>query len=203
MLTAHRTTLDEFMALPEDERTFEFVRGELIEMPPPKISHGLMEHALSAAIDRYLYGRALALGWSEDRGNAALGLLVGRVAVGDAGVRLNLPHDQDQIRGLDIAYFSAEQMSRLASVLAEEYATEMPVLAAEIISESETAAYIEEKVADYIAGGARLIWLVFPRTRTVKAITPDGVSRTMSEGDRLDGGDVLPGFSLQISSLFS
>jgi Uma2 family endonuclease len=203
MVTAHRTTLDEFLGLPDDGLRHELVRGEIISMPPPKVGHGLMEHDLAAAIDRYLYRRALALGWPEDGGNEAFGRLVGRIAQGDAGVRLHLPDDHVQIRGLDLGYFSPEQVARLSETFVDNYAPEMPVLVAEIISPSESAAYIEEKVQDCITGGAQLVWLVFPRTRTVRVVTPDGIARTLTHDDRLDGGEILPGFSLKLSTLFS
>jgi Uma2 family endonuclease len=201
--TAQRTTLDEFMALPEDGYRHELVRGEITCMPPPKGGHGRLELKLGAAIYNYLEERAAALGWREERATDSPDLLVGSARVGEVGVRFQLREGEPQVRGLDIAYFSPDQVTRFFDALENDYAPEMPVLVAEIISPSESAAYIEEKVRDCIVGGAKLIWLVFPRTRTVRIVTPDGISRTIGNGGTLDGGELLPGFSLKLSSLFS
>jgi hypothetical protein len=63
MTTTRRMTYADLMALPDDGRLHELVRGEIRSMPPAKGPHGGIEFALAGAIDRYLYGRALALGW--------------------------------------------------------------------------------------------------------------------------------------------
>jgi Uma2 family endonuclease len=203
MVITHRTTLEEFMALPSDEFRHELVRGVIVSMPPPKGEHGFIELAVASAIDRYLIDRASGLGWHETNGRQQQARLVGRVAVGEVGVRLRLPDDNAQVRGLDVAYFTPEQVARLGEILITDYAPEMPALAAEIISPSETAEYVDEKVTDYIAGGARLIWLVYPRTRRVKVVTPDGTVRTVAIDGVLDGGDILQGFTLKVIDLFS
>jgi len=71
-----------------------------------------------------------------------------------------------------------------------------------VISPSERAADIQEKVADYLGGGAQLVWLLYPRTRTAHVYSPDGAARVLGPPETLDGGDVLPGFSVPIVSLF-
>ncbi|HVA88324.1 MAG TPA: hypothetical protein VNL71_00635 [Chloroflexota bacterium] len=55
---------------------------------------------------------------------------------------------------------------------------------------------------DFLTGGARLVWLLFPRTRTVQIYQSDHSTRMVSGEARLDGGDVPPGFSAALSSLF-
>src|SRR5437879_3665902 len=105
MVTAHRTTFDEFMALPDDGNRHELVRGEIVVMPPPNGEHGFIEAALIGAICRFPYGRATALGWQDHDGRAARASLVGAAAGGEVGVRLSIPGDRDQVRGLDVAYF--------------------------------------------------------------------------------------------------
>jgi Uma2 family endonuclease len=203
MVTAHRTTFEEFMALPDDGNRHELVRGEMVHMPPPKGEHGRIELALGGAIDRYLIARAHDLGWREKDGRNERDRLVGWPATGEVGVLLRLPDDHDQLRGLDVAYFTPEQVGRLGETLVNEYAPEMPALAAEIISPSESAEYVDEKVTDYLAGGARLIWLVYPRTKTVTVISPNGMGRRIGTDGVLDGEDILPGFTLPIASLFA
>lgn len=170
--TTRRMTYDDLMATPEDEYLYELVRGEVIRVPPPKGRHGRFESRLVAVLDRYLYARAVALDWDERQGSDARDLLVGSVDSGEAGIRFSLPDDPDQVRGLDVAYLSPEQVARHNARGSDDYIPEVPALVAEVIGSSETATYIDEKVRDYLIGGARLVWLLFPKARTVQVFRP-------------------------------
>jgi Uma2 family endonuclease len=55
---------------------------------------------------------------------------------------------------------------------------------------------------DYRACGTSLIWVVDPVRRTVTIIACDAPPRWVGEGDRLDGGAVLQGFSCGVADLF-
>jgi Uma2 family endonuclease len=203
MTTVQRMTFNDLMAQPDDDYLNELVRGEILRMPPPKEDHGCVEAALVEAIGRYLDDRALALGWEKSQGRAARNRLVGRLLSGDVGVRFSLPDDPDQLRGLDVCYLSAEQVARLGAVPTAEYLVEMPALVAEVISPSETASYINEKVNDLLRGGAQMVWLFYPKTRTVMVLRPDGSARMIPAGGLLDGNDVLPGFAVELASIFA
>lgn len=203
MTTAQRMTFEDLMTVPDDGYLYELVRGEIIRMPPPKTRHGYVEMALAEAIGRYLYDRAVVLGWEESRGRAARNRLVGRLTGGEAGVRFTLPDDPDQTRGLDLGYLSPEQVARLESIPEDQYIDEVPALVAEIISLSETASYIDEKVSDYLTGGARLVWLLYPKTRTATLFRADGTSNRIVQGGVLDGEDVLPGFMVPLADVFA
>jgi len=61
---------------------------------------------------------------------------------------------------------------------------------------------IEEKVGDYLASGVRLVWLVDPRARRASVRYPDRPPRPLTDRDALDGEDVVPGFALDLASLF-
>jgi Uma2 family endonuclease len=77
-----------------------------------------------------------------------------------------------------------------------------PDLAVEIISPSNTAREMERKRREYFAGGARLVWQVYPATRRVRVYTdPDAVTE-LGEDETLDGSPVLPGFSLSVRRWF-
>jgi Uma2 family endonuclease len=202
MTTLQRMTFDDLMAQPDDGYLHELVRGEILRMPPPKTKHGYVEAALVEAIGRHLNDRAISLGWEKRQGRAARDRLVGRLLSGEAGLRFSLPDDPDQVRGVDVGYLDPEQVARLAAVPEDQYIPEVPALVAEVISPSETASYVHEKVSDYLAGGARLVWLLYPKTRTVMVYHPDGTARTLPAGGVLDGGAVLPGFAEDLSNIF-
>ncbi len=202
MTTARRMTFEDLMQQPDDGCRHELVRGEIRRVPPPKGEHAFVEAALVGAIGRYLYGRAVALGWREDHSRGARARLVGLLGSGEGGMRLRLPDDPEQTRGADVLYLTPDEVARYGGILRDEYLPAVPALVAEVISPSERAADIQEKVADYMSGGAQLVWLLYPRTRTAHVYSPDGAARVLGPHETLDGGDVLPGFSVPIVSLF-
>lgn len=78
-----------------------------------------------------------------------------------------------------------------------------PNLAAEVISEGNTRGEIARMLKEYFLAGVELAWVIDPYKRTAAVYTaPDRVT-TLTEADVLDGGAVLPGFSLALKGLFA
>jgi Uma2 family endonuclease len=77
-----------------------------------------------------------------------------------------------------------------------------PDIAVEVVSPSDRMADVNAKVDEYIRSGTALVWVVEPRRRTVTVYRPDLSVQLLVEDDVLDGGDVLPGFNLPVSSIF-
>lgn len=78
-----------------------------------------------------------------------------------------------------------------------------PDLAVEILSESNTRKEMEQKLLEYFEAGVRLVWYIDPVARTVQVYTSPRRSRILREADTLDGGKVLPGFSVGLKGLFA
>lgn len=78
-----------------------------------------------------------------------------------------------------------------------------PDLVVEILSESNTNAEMQRKRAEYFSAGVKLIWEIDPETRTVAVYGPDGSVEILGASQRLDGKDVLPGFTLDLNELFA
>ena len=76
-----------------------------------------------------------------------------------------------------------------------------PDLAVEVLSEGNTAAEMRRKVAEYLAAGARVVWLIDPRKRTARVYTSPTRWVTVDADQSLDGGDLLPGFSVRLGDL--
>jgi Uma2 family endonuclease len=57
------------------------------------------------------------------------------------------------------------------------------------------------KVANYLAAGT-LVWIVRPETKIVEVYAPGQPMRKVGVDGSLDGGDVLPGFSLPVRDIF-
>ena len=78
-----------------------------------------------------------------------------------------------------------------------------PGLAVEVISSTNTVAEMQRKRAECFAGGTRLMWVVYPTNRTIEVFTPgDGSPKLLTAADTLDGGEVLPGFSVVVGHIF-
>ena len=123
-----------------------------------------------------------------------LGSLMGS----DTGILLE--RDPDTVREPDIAYISAERMPVGAEI--PGYSEIVPDLVVEVVSPNDTRQEVEDKVRMWLSYGARLVWTLHPSTRTVDVHTGGGANFTLAEDDILDGGDVLPGFTWNVSDIF-
>lgn len=79
----------------------------------------------------------------------------------------------------------------------------VPDLAVEVLSEGNTDQEMQEKRRDFFTHGCRLMWFVDHRTATVDVYTALDRSFVLREGQTLEGGEVLPGFSLRLADLFA
>jgi Uma2 family endonuclease len=80
-----------------------------------------------------------------------------------------------------------------------------PDLAVEVLSESNTAEEMSRKLKDYFASGCSLVWFVDPELRTVEVFESkeSKSSKTFRVGDTLDGGQVVPGFTVSVAAVFA
>jgi Uma2 family endonuclease len=79
----------------------------------------------------------------------------------------------------------------------------VPDLVVEVLSAGNTLKELRRKLDDYFRAGVRLVWYVDPKKRTVRVYTAPDQSVLLREDQTLDGGDVLPGFSLSIRAWFA
>lgn len=77
-----------------------------------------------------------------------------------------------------------------------------PELAVEIISPSESAEDVDEKVELYLAAGSKTVWVVWPNTRHVLIHYANGEVRKAGLGGFLDAPEVLPGAKIPVDSIF-
>ena len=175
-------TADELMRLPRDGQRHELVRGELRSMPPAGFEHGDVTNIIGSSLGPYARERGL-----------------GRAVTGDVGFRLTT--NPDTVRAPDVAFVRHERI--LAAGRVTGYWQGAPDLVVEVISPNDLYWEVEEKVAEGLAHGARLVLVVNPRRRTVAVHRPNGPVRILGEDDVLDGEDVVPGWALPVSELFA
>lgn len=105
------------------------------------------------------------------------------------------------IRIPDVAFASWQELPE--DIAAEAVPNLVPDLAVEVLSQGNTKQEMERKLDDYFSAGVRLVWLIEPRKKTVKVFTAKDTSSLIDETGALNGGDVLPGFSLDLKTLFA
>jgi Uma2 family endonuclease len=172
----------DFVSQPENEnRWFELVRGEVIELPPPFKPHGFVSINLGRILGNYAFRRGK-------------GYLTGN----DSGVILE--RDPDTVRGPDVAYYEdADSFDELHP----KYGEVPPLLAVEVLSPNDRADRVNRKITDYLANGVVLVWVIDPGDRTVTVYRPDRGPRTLHQTEYLTGEDVLPKFRCRVSDLFA
>ena len=152
--------------------------GELVIMPPTMMRGGFQEARLIAFVTMWAlshFGEASA-----------------------SRVTFHIPGLGG--RGPDASWVSPE---RLAALDAEQYRTGQvcPDFVAEIRSPSNTLPYLQRKLDEYIAAGARLGWLIDPPRRRVIIYRPGREPETLDNPAILYGEDVMPGFEFRVAEL--
>ncbi len=79
----------------------------------------------------------------------------------------------------------------------------VPDVVVEVMSPSNTRREMERKLDEYLTAGVRLIWYVYPEEHVVYVYAGSTTAHRLTATDTLDGGDVLPGFTLRLAELFA
>ena len=116
------------------------------------------------------------------------------------GTHFIVLREPDVILMPDVAFVRSDRLP--PEELREGFMPLAPDLAVEVLSPSNRTGEMAEQVELYLRGGARLVWVVQPRRRVVTVHAPGREAITLHEGDTLDGGEVLPGFTLPVADIF-
>ena len=174
-------TAEDLLRLPYDGLRHELVRGELRTMPPGGWGHG--KH--TSRVD-----------WSLGPYVATHGL--GEVATNETGFLLTT--NPDTVRAPDVAFVRRERLDQADPE--RDYYPGPPDLAVEVISPNDLYADVDEKVAEWLEHGTRMVLVVNPRRKSVAVHRPGRDVRMLGVEDTLDGEDVVPGWSLAVRDLF-
>lgn len=161
-------------------RLCELVDGVLVEK-----GMGFRESFLSMALSAILWG------FVKPRN---LGLVTGA----DGMVRLA----SGLVRIPDVAFISWNRLPD-RRVPTEPIPGLAPDLVVEVLSESNTEAEMARKRREYFAAGVQLAWFVDPVARRVDVYTAVDQSTLLHAEHTLEGGAVLPGFTLPLQELFN
>lgn len=175
-------TAEELLRLPRGRGArHELIRGELKPMAPSGEEHGIVAMEVATLVSNHV--RAHNLGY---------------VLAAETG--FFIAHNPDTVRAPEMAFISEHRFPNTGP--STKYSEIAPDLLAEVVSPSDNAGEILEKVLEWLAFGMRLVWVVYPRTRTVTVYRSLKDPRVLTSDDELSGEEVLPGFSCKVADLF-
>ncbi len=168
---------DAFAALPENADTlYEFVGGEIVEAPSNPYSS-----AIASEISFYI-----------------------KLFVRESGIPAHVTGEQggyqvgEERYAPDVAYLAKAVQPELAR---SGYNPTPPQLAVEVISPTDREQFVTIKVVNYLTVGT-VVWVVRPDTKTVEVYVPGRAAQMLGVEDTLNGGEVLPGFTLAVEKIF-
>jgi len=174
-------TADDLLAMPEDGNRYELIRGELVSTPMSSYESSDIAAGIVTVLRTYAHTHRL-----------------GRVTGADGA--FILARDPYTVRIPDVSFVRIDRLPPPAQ--RRQFLELAPDLAVEVVSPSDSANAVQEKVREYLDYGVQLIWVVHPAQRTVTVYTADRNARVLYEDEALDGGDVLPGFTLTVAEIF-
>ena len=163
-----------------DLRLERNANGELIVMPPAAPDSGNRNAGITGQL------------WYWN-GQTGLGVVF------DSSAGFTFPNTA--IRGPDASWMTKERWDALPKVERERFAHICPDFVVELRSKTDDMSKLREKMAEYVAQGVRLGWLIDPRSGTVEIYRPGRPVEKLDKPATLSGEDVLPGFVLDLKGI--
>jgi len=178
MSTDTLLTLAQFDELPVKEGVlYELSEGGLVTMTEPMPRHNWVRDNIARIA-----------------GNFVEQLKLGRVFL-ETGYQLT----PDTVRIPDVSFVPADQMR---DIDLDKRFQGGPALAIEVVSPTDLAEGLTQEVKQYLAAGTKAVWVVYPKTREVQVFRANGETLVGSELATLEEPEVLPGFSLDLKTIF-
>ena len=183
MATQTLLTFEQYADLPDQEGIFlrELDEGVVIEMPQPSFLHGQIQGNVFALLKQGVQETGTDFVISQN-----------------AGFRLA----PNVVRAPDVC------LVRRASLQAMEVVKGgsrrgAPELAAEVVSESDTAIGMQRKVEQYLRAGATAVWILYADPRNLIVYRRSGEIQRLEPGQSFQEAELLPGFTIQVNAIFA
>ena len=179
--TTKSLTAEDLLRLNSQGVKGELIRGVLCETVSVGVEHSFIAGNMLAALHNHVRQRRL-----------------GRIGGTDGGVLLQ--RDPDTVREPDLFFVSAQRLP--LDIRVQGYLEVIPEMVVEIVSPSDTQQAVNDKTLMWLSHGVMMVVEVYPAERAVMVHRSGVPAVTLTGDDALEGGDVLPGFSLPLSEIF-
>lgn len=183
MIATDAVTLDDFLAEADTEPASEWVCGEVHQKPMPDNSHGALQLYVGMLLFQFLQGTKLGRARPEWR------CIFG-------------PRGRQRIYVPDVVYVSYERMPP-GDIRVNRFVRVAPDLIVEVLSPDQPTVRFTRKIYFCLRHGVRLIWVLDPREQSITVFAPGADDVVLRAGDTLDGGEVLPGFSVPVADIMA
>ncbi len=176
---------DQFYQLCRNNPDLKFERnthGELIIMPPTGGETGRRNSSLIT--DVTLWNRKTQLG-----------------QVFDSSTCFKLPNGAD--RSPDVSWIRQDRWDALTPEQKEKFPPICPDFVIELMSPSDTLKTVQAKMQEYIDNGLQLGWLLNRKDRQVEIYRPEQPVEILRSPISLSGEPILPGFILDLGSIWA
>ncbi len=182
MTTAKKLlTADDLLAMPDDGKKYELVRGELIEMPPPGFMHGVVVRRIGQRFGNFVDEHS-----------------PGFVVTSEVGIYSE--REPDTVIAPDCAVISLERIPKPFPIRGYIFGV-VPDLVVEVISPGYSMA-AEARAQMWLAAGVRLALVAYIAPQEIIAHSEDGLVRRFGINDTLTCEPVLPGFACRVAEIF-
>ncbi len=175
-------TAEQLLRMPDDGLRSELVQGALIRMSPTGFQHGRIIMNIATPLDQHVRTQHL-----------------GVVCAAETGFVLS--RNPDTVRAADVAFIAQAKLSAEKGI--ESYWPGAPTLAVEVVSPHDLYTEVDEMVTDWLDAGTSMVVIVNPRKRSVTVYRLLGEITLLRENDTLDGGDIVPGWTIPVSAIFA
>jgi Uma2 family endonuclease len=174
-------TADELLDRSSGLSRCELIRGELKMMSPAGGNHGDAAYELGFRIGQFV---------RENR--------LGKMYTAETGFVLE--RNPDTVRAPDVAFIAAD---RVKEAKTPKYIPIPPDLVVEVNSPNDRAGEVVQKAGWWLSHGVREVWVCDPPTETITLYPSQGTPRVWQSQEILNDSAVLPGFTLELASLFA
>jgi Uma2 family endonuclease len=119
----------------------------------------------------------------------------------DSNTGFTLPNKA--VRSPDGAFISKERWEKIPVEDRKKFAHICPDFVIELLSESDTVSAVRKKMKEWIDNGCRLAWMIVPVKKETWIYHKNGQVEIKPFSSALSGGNVLPGFTLDLQKIFT
>jgi len=174
-------TADELLRMPRDGIRRELIDGEIHITAPAGEEHGAIAGNLLAELGHYVRRHRL-----------------GQVYTAETGFKIRV--DPDTVLCPDAAFVRRERLDEVK--IGKGFRAGAPDLVVEVVSPGDSSNEVEAKVLKWLGAGCAMVIVASPFRRAASVYRSPTDVALLTEDDVIDGGDVVPGWTLSLNELF-